>query len=385
MRPYIFITVVLLILGTVNFYLYKRLLGACAVPVFWRWTARAFFVIATLSTPAPFFLSHYASPTVARMAAWPVFLWTGLMFILLTLTFSVDIVRILVWLGRLVSGAGSVDPVRALAINRMLAIGITALAFVAGSGAIWNAFRIPAVKRVTVEIAGLPADFDGFTIAQLTDLHIGLFLGGDWLEEVVAATNDLSPDLVAITGDLVDVPFATAHYRMQLMPLMDLKTRHGPFFITGNHEYYGDTGAWLDLLASLGLTILNNRRVTLTEGSGQIEIAGVFDPTDPHSEGAVARALEGREPNRPVVLFAHQPKVIQEAADQGVALMLSGHTHGGQIWPFRYFVKLQTPHVAGLYDHEGTQLYVSQGTGFWGPPMRLFTRSEITLITLRAR
>jgi predicted MPP superfamily phosphohydrolase len=384
LRQFIFLAVVLTILGAVNFYLYSRLVGATAVPGVWRWSARTFFLLATLATPLPFVLSHYSSPGVARAAAWPVFLWVGLMFILFSLCLSVDVVRVLLWFGRMVSGAEPPDPERALAIRRWLAVAITGVGLLASIFGAWNAFRAPMVRGVTVEIEGLPAGLEGFTIAQITDLHIGLMRDGAWLAEIVDRTNRLSPDLVAVTGDLVDVPFPTEHFAKQLEPIRDLKATHGSYFITGNHEYYGDTVAWMNHLQTLGLTWLRNQRLTIRHGGDSFELAGVVDPTDPHSEGAVSRALSGRPPGRPVVLLAHQPKVIQEAADHGVALMLSGHTHGGQIWPFRYFVMLQTPYISGLYDHEGTKLYVSEGTGFWGPPMRLFTRSEITLLTLRA-
>ncbi len=384
MRQLIFIAVVLTILGTINFYLYSRLVGAAAVPGPWRWAARAFFLVMTIGTLLPFVLSHYASPLVARLAAWPVFLWVGLMFILFSLCLSVDLVRVLVWVSRWVFGAEPPIPERALAIRRTLAVAIAAVGLLAAMGGVWNAFRAPAVRRITVEIEGLPAGFDGFTIAQISDLHVGLMVGEARVEEVVRITNELSPDLVAITGDLVDVPFPTEYFAGQIEPLRNLKTTQGPFFVTGNHEYYGDTVGWIDRIRELGITVLRNQRLTITEGTDSIYLAGVVDPTDPDSQDAVAHALSGRDPGKPVILLAHQPQVVQEAAEHGVALMLSGHTHGGQIWPFRYVVGLQTPYVSGFFDHRGTKLYVSQGTGFWGPPIRLFTRSEITLLTLRA-
>jgi uncharacterized protein len=384
LRPFIFLSVVLLIFGTVHFYLYTRLIGAPGVPAPWRTVARVFFVLATVSFPLPFVLSHYASPALARAAAWPVFLWVGLMFVLLTLFAASDVGRLGLFVLRLLFGGDAPDPARALAIRRGIALVVLALGLMATGWGVVNALRAPAVREVEVEIAGLPPGLDGFTIVQLSDLHVGLMRRADWLREVVRRTNELSPDLVAVTGDLIDVPWPTDTFAGELEPIRNLAAPAGVFFITGNHEYYGDTAGWLERMTGFGLRPLRNEHVAIHRPGGSFTLAGVDDPTDPTSAGGLGRALAGRDPTLPVVLLAHQPIVLPEAAAKGVALMLSGHTHGGQIWPFRYVIRLQHPWIAGRYELKGTTLYVSEGTGFWGPPVRLFTRSEITRITLRA-
>jgi len=168
-------------------------------------------------------------------------------------------------------------------------------------------------------------------------------------------------------------------------PLADLRAKHGTFFVTGNHEYYSGVDAWMVELRRLGVRVLDNERVTVGEGDAVIDLAGVndwsakrFDTYKPD----LAKALAGRDPARPVVLLAHQPKHIHQAAEKGVSLMLSGHTHGGQIWPWTKLVALDQPYLAGLHREADTQIYVSEGTGYWGPPMRIGTAPEITLITL---
>jgi len=245
---------------------------------------------------------------------------------------------------------------------------------------------VPAVKHVRVTLPGLPQQFDGFTIAQLTDLHLGPMRSGEWLAQVVAKTNAQKPDLVAITGDLVDG--SVAELGADVAPLRSLKAPEGVFFVTGNHEYFNDLQGWMKHLPGLGLRVLHNQHVTIQRGGAAFDLAGVDDPTGRRfavGHGTdVPQALRGHDPARPVVLLAHQPNVIDDAARHGVKLVLSGHTHGGQLWPFVYLVGLSQPYLGGLHDHAGTQIYVSHGTGFWGPPMRLGTTAEITLVTLRS-
>jgi predicted MPP superfamily phosphohydrolase len=233
------------------------------------------------------------------------------------------------------------------------------------------------VTELSLPIKKLPREHDGFTIVQLTDLHVGPTIGREWLEHVVERTNALKPDLVAITGDLVDG--SVEHLREAVAPLANLKAKHGVFFVTGNHEYYSGVEDWLAELGRLGVRCLRNERVTV---AGAIDLAGIDDHTSRHSD--LDAAQNGRDRARPCVLLAHQPKAIHGAARHGVDLQLSGHTHGGQIWPWNYLVRLQQPYVAGLVRHEETHLYVSRGTGYWGPPMRLGSPAEIAKLVLRA-
>ncbi|HSO00071.1 MAG TPA: metallophosphoesterase, partial [Candidatus Nanopelagicales bacterium] len=223
-------------------------------------------------------------------------------------------------------------------------------------------------------------------IVQLTDVHIGPTIGREWLEGIVARVNELEPDLVAITGDLVDG--RVADLREHTAPLAKLRAKHGVYFVTGNHEYYSGADEWIEELSRLGVRVLRNERVTIGEGADSFDLAGVDDWKAGGFGGGhgpdLKRALAGRDPGREVVLLAHQPKQVVQAAEMGVGLQLSGHTHGGQIFPWGYFVRLDQPHVQGLGQHGETQIYVSRGTGYWGPPMRVGAPPEITLVELEA-
>jgi len=244
-----------------------------------------------------------------------------------------------------------------------------------------HARQTPTVRRVRVPLANLPRDADGYTIVQLTDVHVGWTLGAEFVERVVARVNELAPDLVVLTGDLVD-----GHVRelaQHVAPLANLRARDGVFAVTGNHEYYWNVHAWLAHFSSLGIRFLRNEHVTIR---GAFELSGTDDITaaamaEGHGED-LAAAIAGRDPALPLVLLAHHPRSVTSAAPAGVDLQLSGHTHGGQLLPLGWLVRLFEPRVAGLSRFGPTWLYVSEGTGFWGPPMRIGTSCEIAAITL---
>jgi predicted MPP superfamily phosphohydrolase len=248
------------------------------------------------------------------------------------------------------------------------------------------------VRQVRVRLARLPARLHGTTIVQITDLHVGSLQGREFVEQVVEQVNALSPDVIAITGDLVDG--SVERLRHAVEPLGRLRARHGTFFVTGNHEYYTSSdqragvAAWTAELGRLGVRVLHNERVRIGDAAAGFDLVGVPDWSarslgHGHAPN-LARALAGRSPDDEVVLLAHQPKAIREAAERGVGLQLSGHTHGGQIWPWRYLVRLDQPFVSGLHRVGDTQIYVSRGTGTWGPPMRLGEPAEITRVVLES-
>ncbi len=236
-----------------------------------------------------------------------------------------------------------------------------------------------------VPLATLPRALGGFTIVQLSDLHVGMTIGREFVERVVARANALSPDLIALTGDLVDGP--VDDLIGDVTPLGDLRARHGVFAITGNHEYYAGVDGWIAAISRLGIRYLRNERVAIERDGGGFDLAGVddygADGYPGHGED-IPRALAGRDPTRAVVLLAHQPRQVHNAAENGVDLQLSGHTHGGQIWPWHYIVKIQQRGLlVGRYDIGDTALYVTRGCGYWGPPVRLFAPLEITRVILR--
>jgi len=273
--------------------------------------------------------------------------------------------------------AGVADPVR----SRIVATAVAAVSLVLVIWGYVEAMRLPRVKRVDVTLPRLAAGLDGLRVVLLTDTHYGPIDRAGWSARVVEAVNGLDADIVCHTGDLADG--TVARRRAQVAPLGDVRAALARAYVTGNHEYFGEARAWLDHMAELGWEALQNRHIVVERAGARLVVAGVDDATAPLSDHAAA--LSDVDSTLPVLLLAHQPKQIGAAVEHGVDLQLSGHTHGGQIWPFHYLVRIDQPVVRGLTRHgERTQLYTSRGTGFWGPPLRVFAPSEITLLTLRA-
>ena len=316
----------------------------------------------------------------------------GLFSSLFVLTLARDALLLVLWLADAIAPfALPLAQLRTLSAEAVppLALLVTLLGFL-------NARRTPAVVRVDVPIKGLPAALHGFTLAQISDIHVGPTIKRAYLQRIVDKVNALRADVVAITGDLVDGK--VAELAAHVAPLATLRSRHGTFFVTGNHEYYSGAHAWIDELRRLGLTVLMNEHVVLhhgvsvaAQGDSQIMaplvLAGVtdysahhFDPahrSDPHA------ALEGAPLTAPVrVLLAHQPRSAAAAQAAGFDLQLSGHTHGGQFYPWNLLVRLQQPFTNGLHRLQNLWVYTSRGTGYWGPPKRFGAPSEITHLRL---
>lgn len=315
----------------------------------------------------------------ARLIAWPASLWMGFAFLTLMLLVVSDVL----WA---MHGAALPPGMDAAALARLRALAVVALAAGAGAVGVRGALRAPLVRRLELTLDRWPRALDGFRIVQLSDLHLGPILDRRFAERVVAQCNALTPDLIAVTGDLVDG--STRRIADEVAPCAQLRARHGVFFVTGNHDHYSGADAWTAHVQQLGLRVLRNQLVTIGDTGAAFDLAGVEDH-HAHLLGGghredLPRALAGRDPRRALVLLAHDPATFNLAAATGVDLQLSGHTHGGQIWPFRYLVRLSTPYVAGLHARNGAQLYVSCGTGFWGPAMRLLAPAEITEIVLRS-
>jgi predicted MPP superfamily phosphohydrolase len=385
MRYVVFFGFALLTITGVHLYLWLRLVRDTGIPPHARVALGVALIVLALSLPASFFLFRVLSPGTSRLVLFPIYVWMGVMLLLLTLLLAGDLLRLGHWLVLRLSSAAPLEPGRRQAIARLIAgaagvgvVGATALG-------IWNALSHLLIRRVRVELPNLPKALDGTRIAQITDLHLGPTLGREWLSGIVARVNALEPDLVAITGDLVDGRVAALRETVQ--PLAQLQARLGVFFVTGNHEYYSRAVEWCAHLPSLGIRVLRNERVAVG-GEASFDLCGIDDfnarGMAPGHGADLPRALAGRDPSRALVLLAHQPRAIHEAARHGVGLVLSGHTHGGQLWPWNHLVLLQQPVIAGLARFGETTIYVSEGTGFWGPPIRLGTRSEITLVTLAA-
>lgn len=250
----------------------------------------------------------------------------------------------------------------------------------------WQAMTVPQVKQIEVSIAGLPRAFDGYRVLQLTDIHASRLLTGDWVARVVAASNAQAPDLIVITGDLVD---GSVEARADdVRPLADLRAPDGVIAITGNHEYYAQYQDWMDAFRAMGMQVLENTHVRIARGDAAMTIAGVTDPVAgryglplPDLDAALA----GAAPQAPVILLDHRPVAARSSAARGIALQLSGHTHGGHIVGMdRLVARANGGFVSGLYAVDGMQLYVSHGAGLWpGFATRIGVPSEITMLTLR--
>ncbi|MGY2124420.1 metallophosphoesterase [Nocardia gipuzkoensis] len=341
-------------------------------PLFWL--GSALFLLGFACLPASMFLGHGPAQSDAAAIVGDTLL--GVMWVF----FSWSVLGNLARAGLTVAGVD--DPAR----SRIVAVGVLAAATVLVAWGVFEARRVPRVRTVQVTIPGLGPALDGLRMVVATDTHYAALDRLRWSERVVEVVNAQHPDIACHAGDLADGSVAKRH--AQVDPLGKVEAELGRFYITGNHEYFGDAQGWIDHMASLGWQPLHNQHETVRRGDDQLVIAGIDDPTGIGLTGHgpdLPAALAGADPDAPVVLLAHQPRQVREAAAAGVALQISGHTHGGQIWPFHYLVRLEQPVVAGLSRHgDRTQLYTSRGTGFWGPQLRVFAPSEITVLVLRS-
>ncbi|RAO44353.1 Transmembrane protein with metallophosphoesteras e domain [Micromonospora noduli] len=407
-----FVAVLALVTGLIHLYLWKRLVRDTTTPGRWRQLGGIAALVLALLVP----VTLAGTQAGLYWLAWPGYLWLALMFYLLVVLVVLEVpmlVTRLVLRRRVVAAepttaapepvlvgaagpteppaTGAVaapdhDPSRRLLLARGAAIfaGLTATG-VTGYG-IRTALGPPHLDRVRIPLAKLPRSMDGLRIATVSDIHLGPLRGRAHTERIVAAINRLDADIVAVVGDLVDG--SVAELGSAAAPLRDLRSRYGSFFVTGNHEYYSGVEEWVQEVDRLGLRVLQNRRQEIQARGGVLDLAGVNDLTGAGTGLAAgpdfAAALGDRDPSRPVVLLAHQPLAAKEAARYGVDLQLSGHTHGGQMVPFNLAVGLEQPVVSGLGEVDGTKVYVTNGAGFWGPPVRVGAEPQISLVELRS-
>jgi predicted MPP superfamily phosphohydrolase len=382
-RVLVALAVISSILFGTHYYLWARLVRDPALPPPWNTVATATLGVLAVSSIAGFAVARFAPRVISSPVMWVVYTWLGVMFFLFLLLLASDAVHAVVALARMVHltpGDGAVDPERRITLARLVAGGVVIAAGAVSGLGMANALGKVAIKRVRIPLAKLPPGTPPYRIVQLSDIHVGPTIGRAFVADVVARVNALSPDCIVITGDLVDG--SVEELGSLAAPIADLRAKDGVFFVTGNHEYYSGVEQWLAFLRDQGVRVLRNERVSL----GVLDLAGVDDWSAKrfgkgHGQD-VPRALKGRDASKPVVLLAHQPQTIIEAETLGVDLQLSGHTHGGQMFPWKYAVELVTPYVAGLYQHKSAAVYVSRGTGYWGPPMRVAAPAEITHLEL---
>lgn len=272
--------------------------------------------------------------------------------------------------------------------QRLIAVAVLVIVTVLCGWGTYQARRVPPVRRTEIVLDRLHAGLDGTTIALIADTHYGPIERSAWSAKLVAAVNGLDPDILVHAGDLADG--SVEQRRRQVAPLGSARGKLAKVYITGNHEYFSGAVQWVEHMTDLGWTILHNRHVLLERDGARLAIAGTDDLTAagsgiPGHGCDLPAAMAGIPEGVPVVLVAHQPKEVREAAAAGVDLQLSGHTHGGQIWPFQLIVRAEQGALQGLSRHgQHTQLYTTRGAGFWGPPFRVFAPNEISLLTLRS-
>ena len=327
--------------------------------------------------------------------------WIGYLGVgFLSFIFSYLVIRDLVWLplaglkmikariskpAPTAAGSRQIEnPSRRGFIVNSMNYGIVAAAAVSTGYGIAEAKQTPQVKSVPIKIDHLPPELEGFRIVQITDIHVSPTFRRASVEEIVAVVNTLNADIVVLTGDLVDGFVDQLGY--DVAPLKQISSGSGNFFVTGNHEYYSGVIEWIEEVKRLGFTVLLNEHVVITRGQARLLLAGVTDYRGgnflPSHRSDPQKALNGALQADAKILLAHQPKNIFDAAQAGYDLQISGHTHGGQFFPWNLLVGFVQPYVSGLHIHQNTRIYVSRGTGYWGPPVRVGSPSEITLIKL---
>lgn len=338
-------------------------------------------VASAIAIPLGLFARQIERQPLSDRLTWASLLAIGSFSSLFVLTFIRDV-------GLLVGAAMSGAFVEAASLQDFRsysALAVPILAALSTLVGFINARRRARVRRVDVPIADLPAPLHGFSIVQISDIHVGATIKRDYLDGIVDAVNDLDADLIAVTGDLVDG--SVKQLSRDTEPLARLAARHGAFFVTGNHEYYSGAGAWVAEVRRLGLSVLMNEHVVLQHEGAAVVVAGVTDYSahyfDPAQRSDPAAAIAGAPSTAGVrLLLAHQPRSAFAAAPAGFDLQLSGHTHGGQFFPWNFLVRLQQPFTAGLHRLGRLWVYISRGTGYWGPPKRLGAPSEITYLRL---
>lgn len=400
----LFVVLFLALIAGANRYLWLRLVRDTRLPRRGSYLATALIILLASSLPLLMLVWAAWSRSNAPYVNFVAFSWLGISFYLVMLLLASDAVRAGLWLWQrrrpaepaADSGESAApDAPTATETRRVfVARGVAGGALLAAGGigafgmraALWDI----TTPEIPVVLPRLPRALDGFSIALLTDIHIGPLLDGRFLRHLVEQTNARKPDMIAIGGDLIDgsVPEIGHH----VAELRHLRSKYGTYFVTGNHEYYAGAGQWVDFLESLGIRVLINSRLEIGDASPAGASFDLVGLPDFHAgrvgaeEPQIAKAIFGRDPERELVVLAHQPVQIQQAAIAGAGLQLSGHTHGGQLYPFGALTRLVQPYLAGLYRHTGTdtQIYVSRGSGFWGPPMRVLAPAEISLLRLSA-
>ncbi|MCK5076096.1 MAG: metallophosphoesterase [Calditrichia bacterium] len=357
------------------------------------WGVVLFFCILT---PITQFLYYYQiNGILVKILIWIVFIAFGFFSLLFIFSLFKDIGVIttesIIKLFKIITGrnnkksASITNPSRRKFILNSINLGILGLS---GSMSVYGLYESRfnlQIKNIKIPFPTMPIDLHGFKIAQISDLHLGLTINHDFIKEVVQKVNSLNADIIVFTGDLADG--SVQQLKKDVAPMEKLTAPFGKYFVTGNHEYYSGVEPWLKKVKELGFTNLLNENIIINKNSGKILLAGVTDYNggrfSPNHISDPFKAIKNSHANDGIkILLAHQPRSVYAGASAGFNLQLSGHTHGGQYFPWNLFVKLQQPFISGLHRYKNTYVYVNQGTGYWGPPLRVGAPPEITLIEL---
>ena len=373
MRFLIFTSIFTAVMAALNIYSYRRFFRKLNPP----FNRYAFVIPSILMLGDIFFILELATQIIPES---PTIYFITSSFI--GLTFMFFVIAVIYDLSVTVSSKVPFDMERRKTIKVIFDVTMLIAAFSYVFRGLAQGIKFPEVNQVNINIKDFP--FDGFTIVQLTDIHVGRTIKNDFIEKLVEQTNQLSPDIVVITGDLVDLPLDRIH--KDLNPLSQIKAP--TYFIPGNHEYFHDLEDTINYLKILGIKPLLNDCVSIGDEQKYFNLIGITDITGERINilpPDINRAYEKADTSKPCIVLAHQPKFIQRMNNHRCDLMLSGHTHGGQIFPFGFLVMMDQPYLAGLYQHnEQQQIFVSKGTGYWGPPLRILAPSEISQITIRS-
>jgi predicted MPP superfamily phosphohydrolase len=376
-----FVALIVVVDLAVHFYLWKRLVRDVTGPGWKRVAGTVVAVVLAILVPLTVGATRGGH---LWWLAWPGYTWIGLMFYLLVALVPLEVPRLaLVRLWRPTARTSEAE--ESLSRRQVIARGAAIVAGLTAAGTTGYGMRTalgpPRLQRVQMPLAKLPRGMDGMRLAIVSDIHLGPLKGTHHVGRIVELINSVTADIVCVVGDLVDG--SVAELGRFAEPLRGIESRHGAYFVTGNHEYYSGFAPWIDEINELGVRPLRNERVEI----GGLDLAGVNDLGGAqYGDGPdFAKALGDRDPSRPVVLMAHQPVVARDAAPFGVDLQVSGHTHGGQMAPFNLLVKLQQPVVSGFGRVDGVPVFVTNGAGFWGPPLRVGAPPQVTVMDLRSK
>ncbi len=393
-----FVIIFTTVLGLMYGYAGWRIISTATFPSPWNYVAWGVILFFWLSVPVRFlFWFQGYSSSLVDWFAWLAFLGLAFFSILFVLILTRDIIWFLILLGgkglalfQNTKGDEAVASVPMDPVKRRFLLNIinTGILSVTGAYTGWGIYAANSrikIKNIDIRVPDLPKEFNRYTILQVSDIHVGPTIKKKFVERIVKIAKKLSPDLLVMTGDLVDG--SVDSLREDVAPLKELDIPHGKYFVTGNHEYYSGVSAWVaHIRDELGFRVLNNEHVVLKKREGHIVLAGVTDleslNMDPQNASDPLKAIKGASEESYKILLAHQPRSIFKAAEAGFDLQLSGHTHGGQFYPWNLLVGLLQPFIKGLHRYQNTDIYVCTGVGYWGPPVRVGVPPQVTLLRL---